>query len=145
MEIFWIRGSRAYLNFYTPKQKFTGDERAIAERLKNNEVVPFTDVFSIIYKLVLSQLGKAYDFSLDFESFEKMSCTEFVYYCTKSLEWCVGVRPVIESVVFIKAPGIAPDAFLGSPQLGISFASQSVLDMDVIRKIKNRYPGPYGG
>lgn len=126
------------------KEVFTGEEREIAERLKNNNAVPFAEIFPVIFKLALSQLGKEYDFGLDFSSFKKMSCTEFVYYCTKSLEWCSGVHPVIESVVGIKAPGISPDGFIGSRELDVSFASQSVLDKDIIRKIKGRYPGPYG-
>ncbi len=127
------------------KTVFTGEELAIAGHLQNGAPVPFADTFPVIFKLALSQLGKKYDFGLDFSSFKKMSCTEFVYYCTKSLEWCSGVHPVIESVVGIKAPGISPDSFVGPPKLEISFASQSVLDMDIIRKIKDRYPGPYGG
>lgn len=126
------------------KEAFTGEEREIAERLKNNTAVPFAEIFPVMFKLALSQLGKEYDFGLDFASFKKMSCTEFVYYCTKSLEWCSGVRPVIESVVGIKAPGISPDGFAGSRELGVSFASQSVLDKDIIRIVKGHYPGPYG-
>ncbi|TAJ76000.1 MAG: hypothetical protein EPO42_13660 [Gallionellaceae bacterium] len=126
------------------RKTFTGEEHKIAERLKNGTAVPFAETFPVIFKLALSQLGKAYDFGLDFSSFKKMSCTEFVYYCTKSLEWCSGIHPVVESVVGIKAPGISPDSFVGSPKLDVSFASQSVWANDVVPKIKGRYPGPYG-
>lgn len=123
---------------------FTGEERAIAGHLQSGTPVPFAEIFPVIFKLALSQLGKEYDFALDFTSFKKMSCTEFVYYCTKSLEWCSGVHPVVESVAGIKAPGIAPDSFVGSPKLDVPFASLSVWDNDAIPKIKGRYPGPYG-
>lgn len=69
------------------KEMFTGEELEIASRLERNETVPFVDIFPVMFKLALSQLGKEYDFTLDFSNFQKMSCTEFVYYCTKSLEW----------------------------------------------------------
>lgn len=126
------------------KEAFTGEELEIANRLRNFKPVPFEEIFPVIFKLALSQLGKEYDFGLDFSSFKKMSCTEFVYYCTKSLEWCSGVHPVIESVVGIKAPGISPDSFVGSNKLVVSFASQSVADKNITQNIKARYPGPYG-
>ena len=126
------------------KKTFTGEEREIARRLENNEGVPFAEIFPVIFKLALSQLGKAYDFSLDFASFKKMSCTEFVYYCTKSLEWCSNVHPVTESVMGIKAPGISPDGFAGSAHLTETFASDSVRDKGIIEEIRSRYPGPYG-
>jgi hypothetical protein len=126
------------------RQTFTGEEIQISEQIKNGNPVPFAEIFPVIFKLALSQLGKDYDFGLDFSSFKKMSCTEFVYYCTKSLEWCSGVHPVVESVIGIKAPGISPDGFAGSPELGVKFASQSVSDINIIPEIKARYPGPYG-
>lgn len=126
------------------KLTFTGEERVIALRLQNGESLPYAEIFPVIFKLALSQLGKEYDFGLDFTSFKKMSCTEFVYYCTKSLEWCSGVRPVEESIAGVRAPGIAPDSFAGSAMLDVAFSSQSVLGTGIIPRIKARYPGPYG-
>lgn len=126
------------------RKTFTGEEREIADRLKQETPIPFEEIFPVIFKLALSQLGKAYDFGLDFSNFRKMSCSEFVYYCTKSLEWCSGIHPVVERIAFLARPGISPDGFVGSRELGVAFASQSVLDSDIIRRIKDRYPGPYG-
>lgn len=126
------------------RKTFTGEEREIADRLKEGTPVHFEEIFPVIFKLALSQLGKAYDFGLDFSSFRKMSCSEFVYYCTKSLEWCSGIHPVVERIAFLTRPGISPDGFVGSRELGVAFASQSVLDSDIIQEIKDRYPGPYG-
>jgi hypothetical protein len=134
----------AYSDSEKIRNAFTAAELQIADQLKAGHAVPFAEVLPVMVKLALSQLGKAYDFGLDFSSFNKMSCTEFVYYCTKSLEWCAGVHPVVESVIGLTAPGISPDGFAGSPQLEVSFASQSVLDMNIISEIKARYPGPYG-
>jgi hypothetical protein len=126
------------------KKVFTVEERQIAERLEKNSAMPFAEIFPVIFKLALSQLGTQYDFGLDFSSFKKMSCTEFVYYCTKSLEWCANVRPETESVMGIKSPGIVPDGFAGSAHLDLSFASDSVNTKNVIAEIRGRYPGPYG-
>ena len=126
------------------KAEFTGEEREIARLLATGSSIPFEKIFPVIFKLALSQLGKAYDFGLDFSSFKTMSCTEFVYYCTKSLERCSGVHPVTESVFLIQAPGIAPDGFVGPPNLSVAFVSQSVKTTSTIQDIKARYPGPYG-
>lgn len=126
------------------KRAFSGEEHEILRRLENNEAVPFVDIFPVMFKLALSQLGKEYDFGLDFASFKKMSCTEFVYYCTKSLEWCSNVHPVTESVMGIKAPGISPDGFAGTPHLLEAFVSSSVRDAGIMKDIRSRYPGPYG-
>lgn len=123
---------------------FTAEEREIAERLKNNKSMHLAEIFPVMFKLALSQLGKEYDFGLDFSSFKKMSCTEFVYYCTKSLEWCSGVHPVDEKVFFIVAPGISPDGFAGSRGLDVCFESESVVRKDIMKEIRSRYPGPYG-
>jgi hypothetical protein len=132
------------------KKAFTVEERRIAQQLEQNSTVPYSEIFPVVFKLALSQLGTKYDFGLDFSSFKKMSCTEFVYYCTKSLEWCHNVRPVTETVMFVKAPGISPDGFVGatspSRTVGLkkSFASDSVDRLNVIPAIQARYPGPYG-
>jgi hypothetical protein len=126
------------------KKVFTAEERQIAERLEKNSAVPFSEIFPVIFKLALSQLGTAYDFGLDFSSFKKMSCTEFVYYCTKSLEWCANVHPVTESVMGLKSPGIVPDGFAGCAHLSVSFASDSVASKNVMPQIRALYPGPYG-
>lgn len=126
------------------KKTFTGEEHKIAKRLESNGTIPFADIFPVMFKLALSQLGKEYDFGLDFASFKKMSCTEFVYYCTKSLEWCSNVHPVTESVMGIEAPGISPDGFAGSIHLINAFTSDSVRNKGIIEEIRSRYPGPYG-
>jgi hypothetical protein len=126
------------------KKVFTAEERVIAQRLEQQTFMPYAEIFPVVFKLALSQLGKAYDFALDFSSFKKMSCTEFVYFCTKSLEWCSNVHPVTESVMGIKSPGIVPDGFAGSTHLSVSFASDSVQSRNVMPEIRAHYPGPYG-
>lgn len=123
---------------------FSGEERTLYGKLRNGDSVPYADIFPLIFKLALSQLGKEYDFSLDFSSFQKMSCTEFVYYCTKSLEWAHNVRPIDERVMGIRAPGISPDGFAGSIHLENAFSSASVKEEGRIESIRARYPGPYG-
>jgi hypothetical protein len=126
------------------KKAFTAEELEIATQLQSNSPVTFSAVFPVMFKLALSQLGKSYDFGLDFSSFKKMSCTEFVYYCTKSMEWCSNVHPVVESVMGIKAPGIAPDGFAGSTHLEVAFQSDSLMVQQIMPQIRANYPGPYG-
>lgn len=132
------------------RKAFTVEEHKIADELKRHGVVPFADVFPVMFKLALSQLGTSYDFGLDFSNFKKMSCTEFVYYCTKALEWCHDVHPVTETVMYLKAPGISPDGFVGATSatrpvhLTVSYASGALAAKNVLPEIQARYPGPYG-
>lgn len=93
---------------------FTGDEKNLSDRLARGETVPFADAFPTIFSLALGQLGKGYDFSFNFKSFNNLSCTEFVYFCVKSLQAFHGISPVEKRVLLFKKAMIEPDAFMGS-------------------------------
>jgi hypothetical protein len=89
-------------------------EQLITSRLERDEEVPFTEVWPVIRQVALRNVGREYDFSFDFRSFERLSCTEFVYLCTKSLAPFMQIRPELRRVFVAKRLMIVPDAFLGA-------------------------------
>ncbi|HEX8709925.1 MAG TPA: YiiX/YebB-like N1pC/P60 family cysteine hydrolase [Pyrinomonadaceae bacterium] len=111
------------------------EERQIEERLERGETIYFKEVFPIIYKLALSQLGRAYDFRFNFESFDTFSCSELVYYCAKSVCWHLCLSPIEKRVLFIKKSMIEPDAFARCDKLQLVWHSKSV-DQKVISEMR---------
>jgi hypothetical protein len=90
-------------------------EQALATRLLQGETLDFDkDVFPIFFRTALSQLGKPYDFDFNFDDFSAMSCTEFVYFLSKSVCWNYGIQPVEKKVMFKSRRIIQPDAFENS-------------------------------
>lgn len=93
---------------------FTDDEKRYVDSLSAGDVLDFGTVWPVIYSIALLQLGKRYDFSFDFTNFNNLSCSEFVYYCTKSLWWCLGSAPQKKRFLFFSKEILAPDAFVAS-------------------------------
>jgi hypothetical protein len=109
-----------------PKNEYITEEEEIQRRLEEEEEINFKDIFPIIYKVALKNLGRPYDFNFDFADFDRLSCTEFVYLCTKCTGPFLNVSPVEKRVFFFfKKTMIQPDVFLntnldltwGSPNL----------------------------
>jgi hypothetical protein len=91
-------------------------------------------VWPIIYRLALAQLGRPYDFGFNFKNFNNMSCTEFVYFCTKSLWWCIGVVPYKKRIALINKEILEPDIFVAS-KLDLVWQSRSA-NLDRIKKLR---------
>jgi hypothetical protein len=87
-------------------------ERGIFQELEKRGKVAFNDAFGAIRTKALSSLGRPYDFGFDWYSFDRLSCTEFVYLCTKSLSSSIQLRPTPERVLFLRRNAIRADAFL---------------------------------
>jgi hypothetical protein len=121
-----LRRGTGLSNPFSKADDFSGEEKEIAARLERGETVLFSEVFPIVYKVALSQLGRGYDFRFDFSDFETLSCSEFVYYSTKCLEWYAGLCPAEKRVLFIKKTVLEPDVFLCSDKLNIAWQSDSV-------------------
>jgi hypothetical protein len=109
-----------------PKNEYIPEEEEIQRRIEEGEEIHFKDIFPIIYKVALKNLGRPYDFNFDFADFARLSCTEFVYLCTKCTGPFLKVSPVKKRVfLFFKKTMIQPDVFLstkldlawGSPEL----------------------------
>jgi hypothetical protein len=108
------------------QDEYTTEEKEIQKQIEEGEEIQFKDVFHIIYEVALKNLGRPYDFNFDFADFARLSCTEFLYLCTKCTGPFLNVSPKDERVfLFFKKSMIQPDAFFstklnliwGSPRL----------------------------
>jgi Orthopoxvirus protein of unknown function (DUF830). len=95
-----------------PFDQFNEKEKEYFNKLNNNEVISYTEVFKTIFELALQQLGKKYDFNFNFKNYNDLSCTEFVYFCIKSLEGFHGLKPKERKVFMFDKTMIIPDAFM---------------------------------
>jgi len=110
-----------------PLSAFTADEVSIFKYLEAGDEFNFEEAMPVIREVALRQLGREYDFKFDFRSFERLSCTEFVYYCTKSLSLLMSIKPVVKRVFFIRKSMIIPDAYLDAA-LSLIWCSDSTVD-----------------
>ena len=91
-----------------------GKEKELRDRLVDGHDIEFTEAWPVIRDKALSYLGRGYDFGFDFNTFDKLSCTEFVYLATRALAPFLQVRPVSRRILFANRQMIIPDAFLES-------------------------------
>ena len=106
-----------------PKNEYFPEEEEIQRRMEEGAEIHFKDIFPIIYKVALKNLGRPYDFNFDFADFARLSCTEFVYLCTKCTGPFLSVAPEKKSVfLFFKKTMIQPDVFL-STKLDLAWGS----------------------
>ncbi|MDQ2938774.1 MAG: hypothetical protein M3R67_14940 [Acidobacteriota bacterium] len=121
---------------------YNSEENEIEGRLKRGEVVQFEDVFPIIYKLALSQLGRDYDFRFNFKSFDTFSCSELLYYCAKSLCWHLSLCPTEKkALVFFKKNMLEPDAYARCLKLDLVWQSKSV-DQNIVSEMRKEAAVP---
>jgi hypothetical protein len=116
---------------------FTDEEKHYIDSLSAGQTLNFETVWPAIYRLALLQLGKRYDFSFDFTNFNDLSCSEFVYFCTKSLWWCLGSVPQKKRFLFFSKEILAPDAFVAS-RLQLIWHSLST-DVKELEKLTSIY------
>lgn len=77
-----------------PLVQLAGDALAIDERLMRGEAVPRSDIVAAARDSALGRIGSGYDFQFDnCRSFHRFSCSEFVYYCYKSVHRRIGLKP----------------------------------------------------
>ncbi|WP_242355031.1 MULTISPECIES: hypothetical protein [Anaeromyxobacter] len=101
------------------------EERLVRDRLVGGGEVPFEEAWPVVRQVALAQLGRPYDFDLDFTDLERLSCTELVHRATRSLAPFLGVQPELHRILGLSGVGILPDAFVRAP-LELVYASPSV-------------------
>ena len=92
-------------------EQFNDREKELFARLNNGETLQFSDVFRTVFELALQQIGKGYDFDFDFKKYNNLSCSEFVYFCVKSMEGFHKLKPMEKKVFMFSKSIIAPEAF----------------------------------
>ena len=71
-----------------------GEGRAIHERLMRGETVSRADVLAAVHHSALGKIGSCYDFQFNaVKTAHVFSCSEFVYYCFKSIHCYLGLLP----------------------------------------------------
>jgi cell wall-associated NlpC family hydrolase len=61
------------------------EEHSLRERLASGEAVAREEVTALAITEALRNVGRAYDFGFDFSDFKRLSCSELVYWCYKSV------------------------------------------------------------
>ncbi len=88
-----FRMNEAY-NRNMPLVKLSGEAEEIDRRLMAGETVPRNDVVAAAKRSALGQIGSGYDFLFqDSSTFNRFSCSEFAYYCYKSVHRIIGLQP----------------------------------------------------
>ena len=93
------------------------DEKDLYLRLEAGSKVPFEEAFRIVRPLALGQLGTPYDFAFRFDDGNRLSCTEYVAHCYRSLLPVHGIVPTRQSFLggLRHEVVIRPDDFLDAP------------------------------
>ena len=72
-----------------------GEARAIHDRLMNGESVARDEIVTALRHSALGKIGSCYDFQFNaIKTAHIFSCSEFVYYCYKSIHCYLGLLPV---------------------------------------------------
>lgn len=112
---------------------FSVEEYNLFRDLKAGKAINFQDIYPLIYRTALVQIGKPYDYKFDFDNYNDLSCTEFVQNCFKALTPYHGIG-AIERRYFglLNKSVIEPDAFVRECFEQV-WKSQSV-DMSKVKK-----------
>lgn len=107
------------------EELFEPEEKNLRARLRSGNSATRKEAVDLALAEALRNVGRPYDFDFDFANFNRLSCSELVYFCYKAVVECADVRPVEKRLLFIKKKVIPPDAFLNA-RMELVWASSSV-------------------
>lgn len=82
-----------------PLVPLSGDALSIDQRLTSKQKVSRAEIVAAAHDSALGQIGSGYDFLFDsYRAFHRFSCSEFVYYCFKSVHRHIGLEPRKHSI-----------------------------------------------
>jgi hypothetical protein len=123
-----ITGTNLTWSPMLPDDAFDCCELNLLTRLRDRGGVTREQAQQVVRTVALGQLGTRYDFSFDFQNFDRFSCSELVYFVTKALGPFMGVSPINRRMLLIfKHSIVEPDAFVRAP-LEVAWKSPSVDD-----------------
>jgi hypothetical protein len=114
-------------------RKLPDDAEAVHARLLKGGNVTRDDVIGIARLSALGKIGSCYDFQFnDIKTANRFSCSEFVYYCYKSIHCYLGLEPKVHAFlkVLFRRSTISPadiyDAAVSTGKLEIVWTSRSL-------------------
>ena len=120
-------------NFKPLIDNLAPDAQAIQELLLKGQTVSSQQVLECVHRSALGKIGSCYDFQFnDGKTHNRFSCSEFVYYCFKSVHAYLGLQLVKHGflgVLFLRdsiTPGDIFDAAVQHKKLQIVWTSQSL-------------------
>lgn len=124
-----LQGTPASADYPFRDELFSALERSIRDRLTNGGSVASEEVIPLAIEAALGKVGEEYDFGFDFRKFDSFSCSELVYYCYKSVDHHLDLRPKTHRFmgIFPRRDAITPDDYL-STRLEKTWFSRSARD-----------------
>jgi hypothetical protein len=115
-------------------KKLPDDAEAVHASLMKGGDVTKDDVFKIARLSALGKIGSCYDFQFnDMKTANRFSCSEFVYYCYKSIHCYLGLEPkphgLLKNLIFRRitiSPADIYDAAVNTKKLEIVWKSCSL-------------------
>ncbi|ALG67860.1 YiiX/YebB-like N1pC/P60 family cysteine hydrolase [Beggiatoa leptomitoformis] len=83
----------------------------IMTRLAQGDSLHFDTLFKIIYRVALSELITPHPADFGFDNFSPLSCTELIYFATKSICWNYDIEPTKQKIFFQQRRVIEADTF----------------------------------
>ncbi len=111
-----LGGAPAQADYLFRDELFSALERLIRERLKSGASVTSEEVIPLAIEAALGKVGEEYDFGFDFNKFDSFSCSELIYYCYKSVNQHLELRPRTHRLlgIFSRRDAITPDDYLST-------------------------------
>lgn len=111
-----LQGAPSAADYPFPEELFTDAERSVRDRLKSGANVASGEVVPLAIEAALGKVGDEYDFGFDFRKFDSFSCSELVYYCYKSVDHHLDLKPQPHRFmgIFPRRDAITPDDYLST-------------------------------
>jgi hypothetical protein len=109
------------------------DAEAIHQKLLSGQTVNKADVLEAVHRSALGKIGSCYDFQFnDGKTHNRFSCSEFAYYCYKSIHCYLGLNLKMHAFMkfFFARMAITPadiyDAAVSEGKLNVAWTSRSL-------------------
>ncbi len=111
-----LEGALAQTDYPFRDELLSALERLIRDRLKSGASVTNEEITQLAIETALGKVGEEYDFGFDFKKFDSFSCSELIYYCYKSVNQHLNLRPRTHRFlgIFTWRDAITPDDYLST-------------------------------
>lgn len=120
-----------------PLVPLAGEALGLAQRLDRGETLTRDEVVAAARNSALGQIGAGYDCLFEeCTTFQRFSCSEFVYYCLKSVHRVLGLEPIQHAIAGIfKRVTVSPADLYGAATLSSQPGKLQVVWQNVSPKV----------